>query len=47
MSSALVLSIDAMGGDDAPEIVVDGVAHFLKGRKRAVRFICFMATKRR
>ena len=39
MSSALVLSIDAMGGDDAPEIVVDGVAHFLKGRKRAVRFI--------
>jgi glycerol-3-phosphate acyltransferase PlsX len=24
MSQALVLSIDAMGGDDAPEIVIDG-----------------------
>jgi len=39
MSSALVLSIDAMGGDDAPEIVIDGAAHFLKGRKRAVKLL--------
>jgi len=39
MSTALVLSIDAMGGDDAPDIVIDGVAHFLKGRKRAVKFL--------
>lgn len=39
MTSPLVLSIDAMGGDDAPKIVVDGVAQFLKGRKRAVKLI--------
>lgn len=39
MTSSLVLSIDAMGGDDAPEIVVDGVAHFIKGRRRQVQFI--------
>ncbi len=39
MSSALTLSIDAMGGDDAPGIVIDGIAHFLRGRRRAVKFI--------
>ena len=39
MTSPLVLSIDAMGGDDAPKIVVDGAAQFLKGRKRAVKLI--------
>ena len=39
MASSLVLSIDAMGGDDAPEIVIEGAAHFLKGRRRAVGFL--------
>jgi len=39
MSTPLILSIDAMGGDHAPEIVVDGAARFLKGRRRAVRFL--------
>ena len=39
MTSALVLSIDAMGGDDAPEAVIDGAAHFLKGRRRDVGFL--------
>lgn len=36
MTPSLVLSIDAMGGDDAPGVVVDGAAHFLKGRRRDV-----------
>lgn len=30
MSDNLVISIDAMGGDNAPQIVVDGVAHFIR-----------------
>ncbi|MEQ8405292.1 MAG: phosphate acyltransferase PlsX [Oceanicaulis sp.] len=39
MTSSLVLSIDAMGGDHAPESVIDGAAHFLKGRRRSVNFL--------
>jgi phosphate acyltransferase len=39
MTSPLVLSIDAMGGDHAPDIVVDGAAAFLKGRRRPVKFL--------
>ena len=39
MSEPLVLSIDAMGGDYAPESVINGVALFAKARKRAVRFL--------
>ena len=39
MTAPLVLSIDAMGGDDAPAAIVDGAAHFLKGRKRAVKYL--------
>ncbi|MFW6299630.1 MAG: phosphate acyltransferase, partial [Oceanicaulis sp.] len=39
MPSSLVLSIDAMGGDHAPESVVGGAAEFLKGRRRAVTFL--------
>lgn len=39
MTSELVLSLDAMGGDYAPAIVVDGAAVFLKGRKRKVRLL--------
>ena len=39
MKPSLVLSIDAMGGDDAPAIVIDGAAHFLKGRRRPVGFL--------
>ena len=39
MSSELVLSLDAMGGDHAPGIVVDGAAAFLKGRRRKVRLL--------
>ncbi|WP_270375943.1 phosphate acyltransferase PlsX [Marinicauda sp. Alg238-R41] len=39
MPSPLVLSVDAMGGDHAPESIVDGAAHFLKGRQRPVRLI--------
>jgi len=39
MTAPLVLSIDAMGGDDAPRAVIDGAAHFLKGRKRPVKYL--------
>lgn len=39
MSSALILSLDAMGGDHAPAIVVEGAAHFLKDRRRPVRLL--------
>ncbi|MEO1038054.1 MAG: phosphate acyltransferase PlsX [Pseudomonadota bacterium] len=39
MSSPLILSLDAMGGDFAPTIVIEGADHFLKGRRRAVRFL--------
>lgn len=39
MTSPLVLSLDAMGGDHAPQAVVDGAALFLKGRKRQVRLL--------
>jgi glycerol-3-phosphate acyltransferase PlsX len=39
MTSPLILSIDAMGGDHAPEIVVEGAARFLSGRRRAVRLL--------
>ncbi|PWE17996.1 phosphate acyltransferase PlsX [Marinicauda salina] len=39
MNSPLILSVDAMGGDAAPEIVVEGAAGFLKGRRRPVRLL--------
>ncbi len=41
MLQGLIVSIDAMGGDDAPAIVVDGIEHFLKtiGKGRKARFI--------
>lgn len=39
MNSPFVLSIDAMGGDHAPDSVVEGAAHFLKGRRRPVKFL--------
>lgn len=39
MTAPLVLSIDAMGGDDAPAIVIGGAAQFLKGRKRPVKYL--------
>ena len=39
MSSPLILSIDAMGGDHAPEIIIDGLVHFFKNRKRTVKIL--------
>lgn len=39
MALPLVLSVDAMGGDFAPDSVIDGAAHFFKGRRRQVRLI--------
>lgn len=41
MADTLMLSIDAMGGDDAPGIVVRGVEYFLShaGKNRKVRFL--------
>ena len=39
MASPLILSVDAMGGDYAPDSVIDGAAHFFKGRKRQVRLL--------
>lgn len=38
MNQSLVLSVDAMGGDDAPEVVVDGLELFL-ARRNAVRIL--------
>lgn len=41
MLDGLIISVDAMGGDDAPEIVINGVEHFLKkmGKGRRARFL--------
>lgn len=41
MLDGLVLSIDAMGGDDAPDIVIEGIEYFLKheGKGRKARFL--------
>lgn len=39
MASPLVLSVDAMGGDFAPESVIDGAAIFFQGRRRQVRLL--------
>jgi len=41
MLDGLVLSIDAMGGDDAPDIVIKGIEYFLKheGKNRRARFL--------
>jgi len=41
MLDGLILSIDAMGGDNAPAIVIEGIEYFLKhsGKKRKARFI--------
>lgn len=32
MSDSIILAIDAMGGDEAPNIVIDGLARFCSGR---------------
>ena len=41
MLDGLILSIDAMGGDNAPDIVVKGIEYFLKheGKNRRARFL--------
>jgi glycerol-3-phosphate acyltransferase PlsX len=41
MLDGLVLSIDAMGGDNAPDIVIKGIEYFLKhdGKNRRARFL--------
>ena len=41
MLDGLVLSIDAMGGDAAPDIVINGIEYFLKheGKNRHARFL--------
>ena len=41
MSQSFILSIDAMGGDDAPDIVIQGLEYYLKGDGSGhdVRFI--------
>lgn len=40
MSGRITISIDAMGGDDAPQMVVAGLEHFLRSRREA-RFLLF------
>jgi len=41
MSQAFIMSIDAMGGDNAPEVVIQGLEYYLKtqGRDHDVKFI--------
>lgn len=41
MLQGLIISIDAMGGDDAPAVVIEGIEHFLKttGKSRKARFL--------
>lgn len=41
MLDGLILSVDAMGGDNAPEIVIKGIEYFLKheGKNRSARFL--------
>lgn len=41
MTKAVTISIDAMGGDHAPQIVIDGLAYFMKheGHKHDLRFL--------
>jgi len=41
MLDGLIVSIDAMGGDDAPAIVIQGIEYFLKhqGKNRRARFL--------
>ncbi len=41
MLDGLVLSVDAMGGDAAPDIVINGIEYFLKhdGKNRHARFL--------
>ena len=41
MLDGLIISIDAMGGDDAPEIVIKGIEYFLthEGEGRRARFL--------
>jgi len=41
MLDGLILSIDAMGGDNAPDIVIKGIEYFLKheGKNRRARFL--------
>lgn len=39
MTSQIILSVDAMGGDHGPQSIVEGAALFFKGRKRDVRLL--------
>ena len=41
MLDGLIISIDAMGGDNAPEIVIKGIEYFLthEGEGRSARFL--------
>ncbi len=38
MTTEPVLSVDAMGGDEAPAVVIDGLAHFCE-RRSGIRFL--------
>jgi len=41
MLNGLIISVDAMGGDHAPDVVIKGLEHFLKttGKARKARFL--------
>ena len=41
MLDGLILSVDAMGGDEAPDIVIKGIEYFLshEGEGRRARFL--------
>ncbi len=41
MLDEIIISIDAMGGDNAPEIVIKGIDYFLKheGKNRNAKFL--------
>ena len=41
MLDGLIISIDAMGGDDAPDFVIQGIEYFLthQGEGRRARFL--------
>ena len=46
MLDEIIISIDAMGGDNAPEIVIKGIDYFLNMKVKIVMLnFCFMVIK--
>ena len=45
MNNKIVIAVDAMGGENSPNKIIDGIAHFSKNKK--IFFLIYMEIKKK